>query len=98
MDQPVIDLLSGLCEHMDMKGQTRLLLQPWKKERRSVSRPSRDGCSRIANTSTLGRRARLVRGPQPPDIIAHTQTPGAPGAHATVHISGLLAGRASRPG
>jgi len=38
------------------------------------------------------------RGPRPRDITSHPQTPAAPGAAATVHISGLLAGRASRPG
>src|SRR5512132_3542161 len=38
---------------------------------------------RIANSSTLGRRGRPVRGPYPRDIIAQTQTPAAPGAPAT---------------
>jgi hypothetical protein len=35
---------------------------------------------RIANSSTLGRRGRPVRGPHPRDIIGHSQTPAAPGA------------------
>ncbi len=52
---------------------------------------------RIVNINALRQRWPPSR-PPPSDIIAHTQTPAAPGAAATAHISGLLAGRASRPG
>jgi hypothetical protein len=52
---------------------------------------------RIANSSTLGRRGRPVRGSHPRDIRCQTRTRNAAGADATVHISDLLADRASRP-
>src|SRR5206468_1842864 len=56
--------------------------------------------ARIANITTL-RRWSPRRWARPPDIIAHTQTLAPRSPHepdATVPMSGLLAGRASRPG
>src|SRR5215813_6291071 len=50
----------------------------------------------VSNISPLRHRA-LPSEPRPRDIISGTRTATAPGAAATAHICGLLAGRASPP-
>ncbi len=40
---------------------------------------------------------RPVRGPRLRDMRCQTPTPAAPGADATAHMSGFLAGRANQP-
>jgi hypothetical protein len=52
---------------------------------------------RIANINALRRRA-PPSWPRTRDIASQTRTPAGPGAAVIAHMSGLLAGRASRPG
>ena len=55
------------------------------------------GRKRIGNITTPG-AAGTHAGPRPRDITSQTRTRNDAGADATVHISDLLAGRASRRG
>src|SRR5215472_5896 len=55
------------------------------------------GSGRIVNISPLRRRS-PPGWPATSNVICQTRTRNAAGADATVHISDLLAGRASRPG